>query len=172
MKIESMKQILKYYIDRIKNRIEKNTKKTETCWIWTGAWQGQDAKGFKKYGSISLCGHLQATHRIAYILKHGRIKNGLHVLHKCDNRFCINTDHLFLGTNNDNVQDKILKKRHAFGEKSGRAKLTKEQVIEIRNAVLSKKKNSLFTAQMLAEKYGVCRRQIFSIRWRQTWKHI
>jgi hypothetical protein len=68
------------------------------CHIWGGS-------GSAKYGQIWVDGKLQATHRIAWILAGKNIPHGLFVLHKCDNGFCVNIAHLFLGSQSDNMQD-------------------------------------------------------------------
>lgn len=77
------------------------------CWEWCGS---KDEKG---YGLIPVGGNKSMrAHRYSYRLFNGSIKKGLHVLHKCDNPTCVNPKHLFLGTNNDNIQDKVSKNRH------------------------------------------------------------
>ena len=84
------------------------------CREWTG---GKNDRG---YGTIYFKGKVCRTHRVAWELANGPILNGLHVLHHCDNPLCCNPDHLFLGTNLDNIADKTAKGR-AF---NGRASLT------------------------------------------------
>lgn len=166
MKIESMDQIIQYYISKMEKRFFKSVKKSENCWQWTGA----TSKG--GYGNYAICGILQAAHRVSWIIHNKTIPYGLHVLHRCDNRICVNPGHLFTGTNADNKADNVAKLRHNFGEKHGRCRLTTEQVLEIRNAELVRSGPRKLTDEMLAEKYGVSRRNIRSIRWRQTWKHV
>jgi hypothetical protein len=74
------------------------------------------------------------AHRIAWELTNGAIPEGMKVLHRCDNVLCVRPDHLFLGTQHDNVRDMINKgrKNTAVGERQWNAKLTKEQVEQIR----------------------------------------
>jgi hypothetical protein len=72
-------------------------------------------------------------HRIMWELFYGTIPEGKLVCHSCDNRPCCNPEHLFLGTYKDNNHDAALKGRTARGEKQHIAKLTKEDVINIRN---------------------------------------
>jgi hypothetical protein len=156
-----MKDILTYYVNRMKNRFWKSVKKTETCWNWTGSF---DTRG---YGQIVVCGTLHSTHRIAYILYHGRIPGKLHILHSCDNRACIKREHLRAGTDEENRLEKIAKKRHDFGENHAKAKLTEVQVLEIR------KKHSHGTGVMLLSKeYDVHWNTIHAIISRKTWRHI
>ena len=89
---------------------------------------------------------------------------GFNVCHHCDNRFCVNPAHLFLGTQSDNINDSVDKGRWyiPIGEKNGRAKLTYTQVEEIRSSALSMAK--------LAVKYGVSRWTIWNIRKNVSWK--
>lgn len=74
------------------------------CWLWLGTIKGG-------YGNVAFCGRTMRTHRLAYELTHGPIPSGLCVCHRCDTPSCCNPDHLFLGTPNDNNQDKIRKGR-------------------------------------------------------------
>ena len=84
----------------------EKTEQTETgCIQWTGS---KDKKGYGRYSGAS---KEVLAHRLAYIMHYGRIPDGLHVLHRCDNPSCCNPQHLFVGTNSDNVADKIAKGR-------------------------------------------------------------
>ncbi len=96
------------------------------CWHWTGT-RKKDGPHGQGYGQVSYRKKLHVTHRIAWDLKHGKIKKGLFVLHKCDNRICCNPDHLFLGTKKDNTHDMMDKGRQC-------AKLTPDVVAVIRHA--------------------------------------
>lgn len=79
------------------------------CWNWVKA-------SFKGgYGRISISGKICAAHRVSYTLSHGEIGEDLCVLHKCDNPRCINPDHLFVGTQMENMLDKCKKGRHRNG---------------------------------------------------------
>jgi len=79
--------------------------KVGDCFEYTGA------RGADGYGRASLNNKLQYVHRLAYVDAFGEIPQGLHVLHKCDNPPCINPAHLFLGTNKDNIVDRMQKGR-------------------------------------------------------------
>lgn len=94
--------------------------KSEGCWEWTGPRYPNG------YGMFSYQGRTQGTHRVAWMLTHGPIPDGLQVLHRCDNRPCVRPDHLFLGTQADNLRDCRAKGR--FRQFS---KLTTEQRSEI-----------------------------------------
>ena len=84
----------------------EKVKKTDTCWEWTAA------KNEKGYGVFGIGKETDKAHRISYRLLVSEIPQGLFVCHKCDNPKCVNPDHLFLGTAQDNVKDMILKKRN------------------------------------------------------------
>ncbi len=102
-----------YSIEKFNAQITK----TETCWIWTGY---KDAKG---YGRISFRDgkrviHIFA-HRFSYSIIKGDIPKGMNICHKCDNPICVNPEHLFIGTTQDNVNDRVNKNRSAKGIKNG-----------------------------------------------------
>lgn len=113
-------------VDRFWSKVAK-TDNPDECWNWmAGTRDG--------YGDIRIQHKTVASHRIAYQLTHGDIPDDLHVLHHCDNRRCCNPRHLYLGTNLDNVHDRVMRGRNGDvrGEKHGRHKLTWEQVKIIR----------------------------------------
>lgn len=130
------------------------------CWVWTGATD-------KGYGQLGFNGKSIGAHRLAYELRHGASPGILHVLHRCDNPPCCNPDHLFLGTNGDNVRDMCAKGR-AWQQQPGNAlrgsanpnaKLLPEQVVAIREAYASKAMNGV----QLAEVYGVGSSTIYRV---------
>lgn len=100
------------------------------CIEWTGG------KANCGYGRISVGGKMYRTHRLMFEHRVGPIPPGLHVLHKCDNPPCWNPEHLFLGTENDNAQDRMRKGRHrvARGEEYTRTRLTVADVRALRAA--------------------------------------
>lgn len=104
------------------------------------------------------------AHRYIWEQQFGPIPKGMCVCHKCDNPPCINIDHLFLGTQRDNLADRDKKGRTAKGERNGGAKLTEKQVRKI--------KDSLFTTSFLAKEYGVCPNTIRNIKRGKRWKHL
>lgn len=134
----------------------------DDCWEWTSycfpRGYGRFALYYKTYGA----------HRIAWILTFGEIPKGLQVCHHCDNRKCCNPSHLFLGTHQDNVDDKVHKSRQARnkGELSGTHKLTTMQVEEIRECY----RMGLIRQWQLAKKYGVTQQTISKIVNYQRWE--
>jgi DNA-binding XRE family transcriptional regulator len=105
------------------------------------------------------------AHRYYYEKLVGPIPKGMLVCHKCDNRACINPEHLFLGTHKDNTQDAVKKGRIKFpliilkGEQSNSAKLSQKQVDEIRAEYSPR----LVTKQQLAQKFGVSLGTVYNI---------
>lgn len=129
----------------------------DECWEWKGC------KYQKGYGSFMAneIGEKQA-HRVSYIMAHGPIPDGMHIMHLCDNPPCCNPKHLRAGTNTDNNADMISKGRDkSFGKPR---RLTPEIVLDIRK--------SETTQAAYAEKYQVSRAMVYLIQHRKTWKHI
>ena len=118
------------------------------------------------YGTVKHKRKQYTAHRFAWIWKYGPISNDCVVCHKCDNRRCINLDHLFAGTTLDNVRDKINKGRLrvASGEESGTSKLTSEQVKKIMVDARPQR--------AIAEDYGICQSNVSIIKSGKAWKSL
>ena len=133
------------------------------CWLWTGSVVGSG------YGSFSRGrrGEGNATaHRVSYELRHGPIPQGLYVLHKCDVKTCVNPDHLYLGTAQNNSSDMVARGRciAPVGERNGNTKLTGNDVRRIR---LDARPET-----QIAVDYGLSRSAVGKIKRRERWKSI
>jgi len=120
------------------------------CWEWTACLNNRG------YGRLRTDRDEMLAHRASWIAWNGEIQNGLWVLHKCDNRKCVNPNHLFLGNHEENMRDMFEK-----GHYSPRSKLTKEQVFKI----LTDERPS----KVLAGLFGVCKSTINNLRSRRTY---
>lgn len=148
----------------LKERFLKFVEKSDGCWFWLG---NRDHDGYGRWTVPEL--NTRIASRAAYKLFVGPIPDGMSVLHKCDNGAdgCVNPGCLFLGTHNDNMADMVRKGRKPKGSAAVNAKLTEEQVLEIRRlAAMS------VTFTDLAKKFGVSDVQIGRIVHRRFWRHV
>lgn len=121
------------------------------------------------YGCIWVNRKPAIASRIAYLIYKGEIPDGLCVLHQCDNKLCVNPDHLFLGTIDENNKDRAKKGRTIArsGSLSNNSKLNEIDIPVIRELY----KGGLTMIQ-LAESFNVSSYTIYSIINKKTWKHV
>lgn len=131
------------------------------CWIYQGKKEGR--KG-ARYGCIMVGGKHVKAHRLSYSIHVGPIPEGKCVCHRCDVPLCVNPDHLFIGTQLENLSDMDSKRRRAVGVRNGVSKLDDETVLTIRNSESS--------TRTLAHQLGVSQRTINYVRKGFTWQHV
>lgn len=148
-------------------RFWTKVKKTDFCWLWTASPYGG------RYGRISRTGKSRPTkgrdissHVAAWILIKGPVPKGMCVLHHCDNPRCVNPDHLWIGTQLENMRDMVKKRRArgCRGESHANHKLTSSDVASIRSLKLSG-----HTGVELAKRFGVTPAQISNIVLNKQW---
>lgn len=146
-----------YFEDRFWSMVDQSG----ACWLWTGArtalsygiFTGRiDAQSFDK------------AHRYSYALANGSIPDGMHVLHRCDNRWCVNPEHLWLGTQADNVRDAHIKGRHVNGSRVGTSRFDEATIIKIRTA------NGDIAD--IAKQFGCDYTHVMRIQKSECWKHL
>lgn len=138
--------------------------KTDTCWLWTGC---KDRNGYGLIGKGGRNGGCFFAHRLSWELHNGPIPDNLYVCHHCDIPLCCRPDHLFLGSQLDNIRDCSRKGRMHTGEANGGSKLTENQVREIRARYASGER-----IYAIAGAFGVNQSCISMIVHRKSWKHI
>ncbi len=134
------------------------------CWLWAGH------AGARGYGMIGIGGRKMKTATHVSLALAGRaVPTGMFACHRCDMPACVNPDHLFIGTPLDNVRDMIAKgrSRPARGERQRQAKVTAEQVREIRSLAASGTPHRL-----IAERFGLAPSTVSNINTGHSWKHL
>lgn len=140
------------------------------CWEWAG----RRRKGYGSFvferpsNSDRRMQAIKLAHHVAFFLAHGRWPTaGMVVMHGCDNKGCVNPEHLREGTYAENSADMVAKKRQAFGERQHKAKLTESDVLEIRRLSAAG-----VTNKEIALRFKVANSNVSMIVSRTTWKHL
>lgn len=147
-----------------KKRILSSIKKSKAgCWVW------QKTIHAGGYGIVSLRGKHEMAHRAAWKVLVGEIPEGMQLNHTCHNRACINPDHLYLGTQIDNMRDMqdAGRENKALGERGGMTVLTEVAVREIRKLI-----GEGWTNKDIARVFGVAPTTVSSIKRKRTWRWL
>lgn len=153
------------YLASALRRIDKSTdfNGPNGCWVWKCRTNSKGYACFFFKGKQAV-----AVHRLLYQLVHGvLLPRTVFCLHKCDNPLCINPDHIFLGDDAANTRDKVLKDRHARGERNFHARLTETQVLEIR-----KLRAEGLNGIEIGKRFGIAPSHACEIWNRKLWKHL
>lgn len=165
--IETLDDLLKFpsYCDEKQKFFIENSLNTGGCWNWLLA------KNDRGRARVSLGNKNRMAARVAYVIFKRRPIGNLQVCHSCDNLLCVNPEHLWLGTQKDNIADMYRKGRNnsvsVQGEDSPLSKLTDEKVIEMRSLFVLGWKQS-----WLAKRYSVHPSVVSLVVRRLMWKHI
>ena len=130
----------------------------DACWLWTGYRTRGGYGAF--FVSSAKAERTVTAHRLAYFIAHGEIPDDMCVCHRCDTPLCVNPNHLFLGTQGDNMRDAASKGRMA-------TKFTAEQVADIRHRSALGEPQATFI-----EEYGISRKMVYCIVHNRNRKHL
>jgi hypothetical protein len=148
-------------MDAVKRFESKFTKRSDDeCWEWKASF---GSAGYGQFWYPPSKRMLEA-HRFAWLSNKGSIPVGLCVLHRCDNRKCVNPAHLFLGTLTENMDDMTAKGRRVTGERVGNSKLTTEDVLKI--------KADQRTQREIARDFGIRQTHVSRIKTGIAWRHL
>jgi hypothetical protein len=151
----------------VKGRIERNIfYSPDGCWLWLGSKRPDKHGG---YGLIKIDGRQTRAHRVSYETYKGKIPEGLFVCHTCDVPLCVNPNHLFLGTLQENNLDMYLKGRNysSSGDKNPRSKLREADI-----PVIIQMRNTGMLYTKIGEQFNVTGKTISAIFVKRTWSHL
>jgi hypothetical protein len=135
---------------------------TTPCIDWKGCIDNEG------YGRIGIQRRSVRAHRWVWEQSYGQVPSGLVVRHACDNRKCVNLEHLLLGTPGDNNNDRDSRQRQARGEKSRKSSLTEIQVIGLMARLLT----GTDTQAAIARELGITKQSVHAIWTLSTWAHL
>jgi len=144
-----------------------STDRMEKHAISTRCIEAAGARDRDGYVRVKVAGKRWYAHRLAYTQAFGPVPARMEVLHTCDNPPCVNPEHLFLGTQADNMADMSQKGRRTRGSTHGMAKLTEADVVQIRALASSGE-----TLSALASRFGVHFGTISKVVIRRSWRHV
>lgn len=150
-------------LDRFWSKVQK----TNTCWLWTGAHSVLQKNPKFQYGIMIVCWKRRMAHHLSWeIANNKKIPKGMCVLHKCDVPLCVRPDHLWIGTQADNVRDRVSKGRSASprGEKNCRSKLKEKDIHKIRRMIREGIKDDVIGKKFCVQRWTICR-----IRYNKNW---
>ena len=135
----------------------------DACWQWSGNLAPDG------YGKVKIGDKFTSAHRLSWLIHRGEIPNNKVVMHKCDNRCCVNPSHLTLGSSRENTEDAINKgrRRAAVGTKLPQSKLNESSVRAIRDAA-----RRGISQSKIAATFNLCQQAIHKVVSRKTWKHV
>lgn len=158
---------MKRFYDKVKINPETG------CHEWTAY------KGRWGYGRFRVGGTCKLAHRVAWEMENEPIPEGMLICHHCDNPCCVNPEHLFVGTNQDNATDKMTKGRgnQPKGESSGMSKITREQALVVHRRLRAVERYpsgrvKMGELQRIAKETGLTRQTVSHISQGHTWKHL
>lgn len=153
-----------YKAKQPEDRFWRYVKKVDNgCWEWLGCLS---KNGYGVFSVPHIPGENKHSyaHRFSWELHFGSIPEGKVICHKCDNPSCLNPEHLFIGTQKDNLADMVKKNRGAHGERNGNTKLKEEEVIRIFKWEGVKKR--------IAEEYGISYQCVYDIKRGRRWARV
>ncbi len=133
------------------------------CWLWVARLNKHG------YGTFQIGCRSCLAHRVSFEIYRSPIPEGMEILHKCDVRACVNPQHLYVGTQFENMRDRSERSswEQAKGSQSVRSKLTEEDVLEIRRMSSAGRSYA-----ELSERFGICKSNVATIVRRETWRHV
>lgn len=157
-----MASVKKYSLTEVKKRFMEKVEVNEKtgCWEWQGAI---NPNGYARFNPFR---KTMYAHRFSALLRFGCLISCLDICHTCDNRKCVNPEHLFIGTRKENMRDAVKKGRTTKGKRFN-SKLSLSQVIDIKRRLADGERGS-----SIAKDYGVANNSIYAIKKNRTWRDI